>query len=118
VDVDWLDFDSPDFDAPDVDSPDVDAPDVDSPDVDAPDVDSPDCAWPDVDAPDCAWAAAFAEGAAADRRSFFAHPVPLKWIVGGANARLTGPSQSGHWWGPASLRPWKASNRWRHVLQT
>ena len=62
--------------------------------------------------------AAFALGAPDDRRSIFAQPLPLKWIVGGANARVTGPSQSGHWWGPASLRPRKTSKRWLQDLQT
>jgi hypothetical protein len=47
-----------------------------------------------------------------------AQPLPLKWIVGGANARVTRPSQSGHCWGPASLRPWKTSNRWPQALHT
>jgi hypothetical protein len=46
------------------------------------------------------------------RRSDFAHPLPLKWIVGGANARATGPPHSGHRRGPASLIPRKTSNRW------
>src|SRR5450759_2336586 len=39
------------------------------------------------------------------RRSDFAQPVPLKWIVGGTKARATGPPHSGHWCGPASLIP-------------
>jgi hypothetical protein len=44
-------------------------------------------------------------------RSLLAQPVPLKWIVGGAKARATGPPHSGHWCGPASLIPRKTSKR-------
>lgn len=98
---------------------DVDDPDGTSPEVDPPEVDPAGGASPEVDPPPFAWPAAvlFVE-VAEDRRSFLAQPLPLKWIVGGANARVTAPSQSGHWWGPDSLRPWKTSNRWRQEVQT
>jgi hypothetical protein len=52
------------------------------------------------------------EGALVARRSVFAQPVPLKWIVGGTNALATGPPHSGHWCGPASLIPRNTSKRW------
>jgi hypothetical protein len=57
-------------------------------------------------------------GALVARRSDFAQPVPLKWIVGGTNARATGPPHSGHWCGPASLIPRMTSNRWPHDPHT
>ena len=52
------------------------------------------------------------------RRSDFAQPVPLKWIVGGTKARATGPPHSGHWCGPASLIPRNTSKRWPQDPQT
>jgi hypothetical protein len=96
-----VDVASPDLDSPDpvsdVEPPDVASPDLDSPDpvsdVEPPDVASPDVASPTLGPP----AAVFFVGAPEDRRSFLAQPLPLKWIVGGANARVTAPSQSGHW---------------------
>ena len=49
---------------------------------------------------------------AADR-SFFAQPVPLKWIDGAENALRTGAApQTGHVSGPAALSPWITSKRW------
>jgi hypothetical protein len=84
----------------------------DSPDVfrDAPD-DSPEES--DFEDPDEAVpASARRAGALVARRSVFAQPVPLKWIVGGTNARATGPPHWGHWCGPASLIPRNTSNRW------
>jgi hypothetical protein len=64
------------------------------------------------------FAEAFFVGAPEYRRSTFAQPLPLKWIVGGANARVTGPPHSGHWCGPASLRPRNTSKRWLQDPQT
>jgi hypothetical protein len=52
------------------------------------------------------------DGALVARRSVLAQPLPLKWIVGGTNARATGPPHSGHWCGPASLIPRRTSKRW------
>ena len=48
-----------------------------------------------------------------DPRSFFAHPDPLKWIVGGANSLRIVPSSphDGQNSGPGSLRPWRMSVR-------
>jgi len=53
-------------------------------------------------------------------RSFFAQPVPLKWIVGGAKAFVIVPSapHSGQNFGPGSLIPWTTSVRWPQLLQT
>jgi len=53
-------------------------------------------------------------------RSFFAQPVPLKWIVGGAKAFVIVPSapHSGQNLGPGSLIPWTTSVRWPQLLQT
>jgi hypothetical protein len=54
----------------------------------------------------------FAADRAAAPRSFFAQPLPLKWIVGGANAFRTGPlRQTGQWVGPSLLTPWITSKR-------
>jgi hypothetical protein len=83
-----VDAGSPELDPPDAGSPELDPPDAGSPELDPPDAGSP--------AFDELLALFFAE-AAEDRRSFFAQPLPLKWIVGGTNARVTGPSQRGHW---------------------
>jgi hypothetical protein len=71
---------------------------ADSPGVDGPDVDAG--AGASLEAGSSPFAeeeAAFLAGAPDERRSFLAQPVPLKWIVGGANARMTGPSHRGHW---------------------
>lgn len=59
---------------------------------------------------------------AADRavapRSFFAQPVPLKWIVGAENALVTGPPwQTGQDVGPSAWTPWMTSNRVPHWAQ-
>jgi hypothetical protein len=58
--------------------------------------------------------------AAAERRSFLAQPVPLKWIVGAAIALRMVPSapHDGQNVGPESLTPWRMSVRWLHALQT
>jgi hypothetical protein len=119
VDFDPLDVESPESDDVDFDPLDVDSPWADPRDVESPEADSPDADPPAVDSPPFAWsAAAFFAGAPVERRSFLAQPLPLKTIVGGANSRVTGPAQSGHWWGPASLRPRKTSKRWWQELQT
>jgi hypothetical protein len=117
VDADPSDFDSPDFESPDdvgADRSDFDPSDFDPSDFDPSDFDPSDAGSLPFDSP----ATAFLVGAPEDRRSFLAHPLPLKTMVGGANARLTGPSHSGHWWGPDSLRPRKTSNRWPQEVQT
>ena len=50
---------------------------------------------------------------AAAPRSFFAQPLPLKWIVGGANALRTGEApQIGQAVGPCAVTEWTTSNRW------
>src|SRR5436190_613885 len=47
------------------------------------------------------------------RRSFFAQPEPLKWIVGAVTAFRTGAaSQTGQVSGPAAVTEWMTSNRW------
>jgi hypothetical protein len=49
---------------------------------------------------------------AAVPRSFFAQPLPLKWIVGGANALRTGDApQIGHAVGPSAVTEWMTSKR-------
>jgi hypothetical protein len=56
---------------------------------------------------------------AAELRSFFAQPEPLKWIVGGVNAlRSVEAPQRGHRSGPDSFTPWTTSNRWPQVEHT
>ena len=118
-DVDPAELDSPELDPPELDPPELDSPDADSPELDSPDADSPELDPPVADSPAFAGPPAFFfVEAAEDRRSFLAQPLPLKWIVGGTNARVTRPSQSGHCWGPASLRPWKTSYRWPQALHT
>jgi hypothetical protein len=53
------------------------------------------------------------------RRSFFAQPEPLKWIVGGANAFLMGPPpQTGQSTGGSAYTPWTTSNRVPHAAQS
>src|SRR3954469_21158037 len=50
--------------------------------------------------------------AEAEFRSFFAQPVPLKWMLGGLNAlRIVVPPPLGHWPGPAAFPPGLASKR-------
>jgi hypothetical protein len=50
---------------------------------------------------------------AAAPRSFFAHPEPLKWIVGAEKALRTGDApQIGQLVGPSALTEWRISNRW------
>jgi hypothetical protein len=49
---------------------------------------------------------------AAVPRSFFAQPLPLKWIVGGAKALRTGEApQMGHAVGPSAMTEWMTSKR-------
>jgi len=56
---------------------------------------------------------------AADRRSFFAQPEPLKWIAGGAKALRTGPlPHNGQVLGPSSWTPWITSNRRPQAAQS
>ena len=56
---------------------------------------------------------------AAVLRSFFAQPVPLKWMAGAANALCIVPSapQFGQNDGPSSLIPWRMSVRCWHAEQ-
>ena len=89
--LDPFDAASPELDPPELD-PDVGSPELDPPDVGSPELDAG-ALSPPLDGP----LDLFFADAAEDRRSFLAQPLPLKWIVGGANARLTRPSQSGHW---------------------
>ena len=57
-------------------------------------------------------------GAFVARRSRFAQPEPLKWIVGATNALRTGPSpHSGHDVGPSSWMPWTTSKRREQAAQ-
>ena len=59
-------------------------------------------------------AAALVLDAFADDRSFFAQPVPLKWIDGAEKALRTGAAaQTGHASGPPADRPWITSKRWQ-----
>jgi hypothetical protein len=45
-------------------------------------------------------------------RSFFAQPLPLKWIVGAVNALRTGAApQIGQLDGPSAVTEWMTSNR-------
>jgi len=56
---------------------------------------------------------------AAEPRSFFAQPEPLKWIVGGAKPLRTGPLwQEGHSVGPEAFTPWITSKRCPQLVQT
>jgi hypothetical protein len=86
----------------------------DSPDGFPDSPDSPDFADADAGVP----VSARRDRALEARRSDFAQPVPLKWIVGGTKARATGPPHSGHWCGPASLIPRNTSKRWPQDPQT
>ena len=59
------------------------------------------------------------DGAAGfDERSFFAHPVPLKWTAGGAKALRSWPPQAGHSDGPCACTPCMTSIRCPHDEQT
>jgi hypothetical protein len=101
----------PDEPEPDADpSPDDEDDEDDEPDPSEPDepepsepFEPPDPLVPEVELP----------------RSFFAHPDPLKWMVGGANSFRIVPSlpHDGQNCGPGSLRPWRMSVRWSHAVQ-
>jgi hypothetical protein len=55
----------------------------------------------------------------AARRSFFAQPDPLKWMVGGANAFLIGPRpHDGHVVGGSAWTPWTTSKRVPQAAQS
>ena len=57
--------------------------------------------------------AAFEAERDAELRSFFAQPLPLKWIVGAETAFRTGEApQMGHVVGPSAVTEWMTSNRW------
>jgi hypothetical protein len=55
----------------------------------------------------------------AEPRSFFAQPVPLKWIAGVVKPFVIVPSSphSGQKRGPCSWIPWITSVRWRQAEQ-
>jgi hypothetical protein len=63
--------------------------------------------------------AGFDDARNAEPRSFFAQPVPLKWIAGAVNPFVIVPSapHSGQKRGPCSWIPWITSVRWRHAEQ-
>jgi hypothetical protein len=92
------DDDSLELEPPAAGSPELEPPAAGSPELEPPDAGSPELEPPDAGSPVFVEPLAFflAE-AAEDRRSFLAQPLPLKWIVGGTNARLTRPSHRGHW---------------------
>lgn len=101
---------------PEEDSP----PEDDAPPFEAPPPSPP----PLAGAPSLADSPAFDVAALAARvellpRSFFAHPEPLKWIVGGANCLRIVPSRphAGQNWGPGSLIPSRMSARLLHAVQ-
>jgi hypothetical protein len=57
--------------------------------------------------------AAFEAERDAELRSFFAQPLPRKWIVGAENAFRTGPApHTGQVVGPSAVTEWMTSNRW------
>ena len=57
--------------------------------------------------------AAFEAERDAELRSFFAQPLPLKWIVGAETAFRTGEApQMGHAVGPSAVTEWMTSKRW------
>jgi hypothetical protein len=57
--------------------------------------------------------AAFEAERDAELRSFFAQPLPRKWIVGAENAFRTGPApQTGQLVGPSAVTEWMTSKRW------
>ncbi len=61
---------------------------------------------------------AFLPAADAERRSFFAQPLPLNTIVGGAKALRIGPEpHSGQASGAGSCTPWMTSKRRPHAAQ-
>lgn len=94
---------APDSDPPGADAAGIDPLEAGSPEAEPPEPDPPDDGSPALDPADAgsrdfAPPLAFLVAEAADdRRSFLAHPLPLKWIVGGTNARVTRPWQRGHW---------------------
>jgi hypothetical protein len=58
-------------------------------------------------------AAARVEERDAELRSFFAQPVPLKWIVGAVKALRTGDApHTGQLVGPSAVTEWMTSKRW------
>jgi hypothetical protein len=62
---------------------------------------------------DVAESAALAALRDAVLRSFFAQPLPLKWIVGAEKALRTGLApQIGQTLGPSTVSEWMTSNRW------
>jgi len=77
---------------------------------------------PSVDffaSPAVAALSSFAFDARAVERSFFAQPLPLKWIVGATHFFVIVPSapHSGQNFGPGSLIPWMTSVTFRQFEQ-
>lgn len=77
---------------------------------------------PSVDffaSPAVAAVSSFAFDARAVERSFFAQPLPLKWIVGATHFFVIVPSapHSGQNFGPGSLIPWMTSVTFRQFEQ-
>jgi hypothetical protein len=66
---------------------------------------------------DPASSAGFDDALIAEPRSFFAQPVPLKWIAGAVKPFVIVPSapHSGQNRGPWSFIPWITSVRWRQA---
>jgi hypothetical protein len=68
---------------------------------------------PELDPPSVEADAAFDADREAVLRSFFAQPLPLKWIVGAENALRTGVApQIGQLVGPSAVTDWRTSKRW------
>jgi hypothetical protein len=78
----------------------------------------PDSAGPDsfLDVPS---SFAFDAARVLDPRSFFAQPVPLKWMAGAVKPFVIVPSapHSGQNFGPWSLMPWMTSVTWPQAEQ-
>lgn len=56
--------------------------------------------------------------AVAERASFLAQPLPLKWMAGVESAFFMAPPHVSHTVGPAALKPWITSMRRPHAEQT
>jgi hypothetical protein len=68
---------------------------------------------PELDPPSAEAEAALDAERAAVLRSFFAQPLPRKWIVGAEKALRTGAApQIGQTVGPSAVTEWMTSKRW------
>ncbi|HXI81248.1 MAG TPA: hypothetical protein VNM34_10585 [Verrucomicrobiae bacterium] len=73
----------------------------------------PPASEPELDPLSAAADAALEAEREAELRSFFAQPLPRKWIVGAENAFRTGPApHTGQLVGPSAVTEWMTSNRW------